>query len=69
MKSSLGLAGKAYSSGKIAIESDASAASGKLIAEEKDISKLKVSAFLLFLTDFATLPGVKSFQRCCHSCA
>ena len=42
MKSNLGLAGKAYSSGKIAIEADATQSGGTLIAEEKDISKLKV---------------------------
>lgn len=44
MKSSLGLAGKAYTSGKVAIEPDASRAGGKLIAEEKDLAKLRVSA-------------------------
>ena len=44
MKSNLGLAGKAYSSGKIAIEADASKQGGTLITEEKDISKLKVRA-------------------------
>lgn len=43
MKSSLGLAGKAYTSGKIAIESDASEANGRLISEEKDLAKLKVT--------------------------
>ena len=42
MKSSLGLAGKAYSSAKICIEADAAQPGGKLIAEEKDISKLKI---------------------------
>lgn len=43
MKSSLGLAGKAYTSGKITIEEDASKANGRLISEEKDLNKLKVS--------------------------
>lgn len=42
MKSSLGLAGKAYSSGKIAIEGDASKQGGTLITEEKDVTKLKI---------------------------
>lgn len=42
MKSSLGLAGKAYTSGKIMIEMDATKQGGILIAEEKDLSKLKV---------------------------
>jgi hypothetical protein len=42
MKSNLGLAGKAYSSGKIAIEGDAAKQGGTLIAEEKDLTKLKV---------------------------
>lgn len=43
MKSSLGLAGKAFTSGKIRIESDAGqSAGGTLIAEEKDLSKLGV---------------------------
>jgi hypothetical protein len=44
MKSNLGLAGKAYTSGKITIEADATQAGGKLIAEEKDLTKLKMSA-------------------------
>lgn len=45
MKSNLGLAGKAYTSGKIRIESDATQASGTtLIAEEKDLAKLKVAS-------------------------
>lgn len=43
MKSSLGLAGKAYTSGKITIEDDAGKANGRLIAEEKDLGKLKVA--------------------------
>lgn len=42
MKSSLGLAGKAYSSAKICIEADAAKSGGKLIAEEKDLTKLKI---------------------------
>ena len=45
MKSNLGLAGKAYTSGKIAIEADAQKTSGvTLISEEKDLTKLKVSS-------------------------
>ena len=44
MKSSLGLAGKAYTSAKVAIEPDATTTGGKLIAEEKDLAKLRVSA-------------------------
>ena len=43
MKSNLGLAGKAYSSGKIAIEGDANKSGGSLISEEKDLTKLKVN--------------------------
>jgi len=45
MKSSLGLVGKAFTSGKIRIETDAvqAGAGGILIAEEKDLAKLKVS--------------------------
>jgi len=46
MKSSLGLAGKAYTSGKIAIEMDATKQGGTLIAEEKDLSKLKVQGVI-----------------------
>ena len=44
MKSNLGLAGKAYTSGKIVIEADASKQGGKLITEEKDLGKLKIQA-------------------------
>jgi hypothetical protein len=43
MKSNLGLAGKAYTSGKITIESDASKQGSKMITEEKDLGKLKVN--------------------------
>ena len=42
MKSNLGLAGKAYTSGKIMIEGDATKQGGNLIGEEKDLTKLKV---------------------------
>jgi hypothetical protein len=41
MKSSLGLAGKAFSSSQIAIDADAT---GALITEEKDLAKLKLQA-------------------------
>jgi len=46
MKSNLGLAGKAFTSGKIKIEADAKKAANDnmLIAEEKDLSKLKVQS-------------------------
>ena len=45
MKSNLGLAGKAFSTGAIVIEDNA-ADSKFLIAEEKDLNKLKISGVL-----------------------
>ena len=44
MKCNLGLAGKAFSSGKIIIDADAAASGSRLIAEEKDLTKLKLRA-------------------------
>ena len=38
------MAGKAYTSAKICVESDASKQGGKLIQEEKDLNKLKLRA-------------------------
>lgn len=44
MKSSLGLAGKAFSSAKLAIEHDATLGGNQLISEEKDLTKLKIDS-------------------------